>query len=165
MKKLKKIWNENRVLMVLAIILLVCFIIIISVSLTYFYGSSESEYGNRLEGIDKVKITEKDINKITKTLEKEESVENSILNNKGRMLYLTIEYSTGTTLENAKLIADKAITLFDEDELNYYDINITIKASGTGEVPSYTLMGARNSGGSGIIVWNNNTVVEEETEE
>ena len=59
MKKIKKIWNENRVLMVLAIIIIICLIVIVCVSLTYFYGSSESEYGDRLDGIDKVKITSK----------------------------------------------------------------------------------------------------------
>lgn len=41
MKKIKKIWNENRVLMVLAIIIIICLIVIVCVSLTYFYGSSE----------------------------------------------------------------------------------------------------------------------------
>lgn len=165
MSKIRKIWNENRVLMVLAIILLICFITIIGVSLTYFYGSSESEYGNRLEGIEKVQITKKDSDKIVKSLKSEEKVEKASLVNKGKMIYLTIGFEAGTPIEEAKLVADGAIELFNKDELEFYDINITIKATGTTEVPKYTIMGARNSGGSGIIVWNNNTIEEEETEE
>ena len=59
MNKFKKMWNENRVLMVLAIVLVVCFTIILLVSLTYFYGSSDSESGDRLKDSDKYKITDK----------------------------------------------------------------------------------------------------------
>ena len=116
MKKMRKIWNENRVLMVLAIILLICFITILVVSLTYFYGSSESEYGNRLDGIEKVKITEKDSNKIVKALKVEEKVENASLVNKGRMIYLTLSFEAGTPIDDAKVIADGAIELFNKDD-------------------------------------------------
>lgn len=142
--------------MVLAIILIICLIAILGVSMTYFYGGSKSNYGNRLDGIEDVKITDSIKNKVIEELEKEEAIDKVSINNKGRMIYITINYVDGTTLDDAKVVADKAIPLFSEEELAYYDINLTIKGSGE---TKFTLMGARNSGGSGAIVWNNCTVV------
>lgn len=164
MKKVKKIWNENRVLMVLAIIIVICLIVIVCVSLTYFYGSSESEYGNRLEGIKEVKVTDKIKNDVISNLESEDSIDNANLVNKGRMIYITLNFKAGTTMENAKVVADKAVTLFSEEYLAFYDLNITISAPTSGDIKGYTLMGARNANGSGVIVWNNLTVKDETKE-
>ena len=161
MKKIKKIWNENRVLMVLAIIIIICLIVIVCVSLTYFYGSSESEYGDRLDGIDKVKITDKIKSDVVNNLKSEESVYSANLVNKGRMIYITLDFKIGTILDNAKIVAEKVPTLFNEEELAYYDINITINAPASDDNAGFTLMGARNSNGSGTIIWNNLTVKDE----
>lgn len=164
MKKIKKIWNENRVLMVLAIIIIICLIVIVCVSLTYFYGGSESEYGNRLDGIEKVKITDKIKSEVISNLESEDIVDKANLTNKGKMVYITLNFKAGTTLDNAKATADKVITLFDEKMLAFYDFNITISAPASGEIKEYDLMGARNANGSGVIVWNNMTVKDETKE-
>lgn len=165
MKKLKKMWNENRVLMVLAILLVVCFTIILLVSLTYFYGSSDSESGDRLKDINKYKITDKVKNSVISKASKNTSVEDvSISVSKmSKLIYVKITYAAGTSMDDAKTGAETILTYFDEKYLKYYDFNVTITQSGTSDVPTYTLMGARNSGGSGIMVWNNYTV--EETNE
>ena len=59
MKKIKKVWEENRVLMVLAIILVICLIIFAGVAITYFYGSSDNVYGNRLDITKEVPLNSK----------------------------------------------------------------------------------------------------------
>ena len=58
MKKLKKIWQENSVLLVLLLILIACLIAISIVVVTYFVGSSNTKYGDRLEGIEKYPFSE-----------------------------------------------------------------------------------------------------------
>lgn len=165
MKKLKKMWNENRVLMVLAILLIVCFTIILLVSLTYFYGSSDSESGDRLKDVNKYKITDKVKNGVISKASDNTSVEDvSISVSKmSKLIYVKITYAAGTSMDDAKTGAETILTYFDEKYLKYYDFNVTITQSGTSDVPTYTLMGARNSGGSGIMVWNNYTI--EETNE
>lgn len=162
MKKIRKIWNENRVLMVLAIVLIICFTTLFLVALTYFYGSNSSEYGNRLDGIEEVKITEKRDNELESKVKEIDSVDKVDLINKGKMIYLSIEFAPGTSMDNAKKIASSTLEIFSEKELKFYDINYTIKATGDN---GYTLMGAHNSGSNGTIVWNNNTIdTESETE-
>ena len=57
MKKLGKLWKENKILMILGAILLVCLIAILVVVLTYFLGSNKYKYGNRFDNM-KVHIKE-----------------------------------------------------------------------------------------------------------
>ena len=54
---MKKLWKNNRVVFVLVIILIICFIAICSVALTFFYSKDTNEYGNRLDGIEKHQIS------------------------------------------------------------------------------------------------------------
>ena len=59
MKKLKKFWLENSVLLVLLLILIACLISISIVVFTNFVGDSSSKYGERLEGIEKHEFSNK----------------------------------------------------------------------------------------------------------
>ena len=54
---MKKLWKNNRVVFVLVIILIICFVAICSVALTFFYSKDTNEYGNRLDGIEKHQIS------------------------------------------------------------------------------------------------------------
>lgn len=161
MNKIKKIWVENRVLLVLAIILLTCLIVFAIVSLTYFYGASDNVYGNRLDTTKNVPLNDKLFKDIKNELEEHESVTSASIKLKGKIIYINIVFVNETSMDDAKVIAESATELFNDDELAVYDIQFTISVKKTEENPGYTLMGARNSNGSGIVVWNNYTILEE----
>lgn len=164
MNKVKKVWNENKVLLVLGIILIICVVVVSIVALTYFYGGSDSVYGDRLKDAEKVKLSDKLFKEIESTLKENESVEKVSTITKGKIVYINISFTEGTLMDDAKTIANSVIELFNDDELNVYDIEFTITSLSTNEVVGYTLMGARNANGSGEIVWNNYNIVTEEEE-
>ena len=153
MNKIKKVWMENKILLVLAIILLIC----LGVSVTYFYGSNSDKYGSRLDASKELPLKNELFDDIKTELEKSESVSKVDTNLKGNIVYVNITFNEGTDVEAAKKVADVVPTLFNDDELAVYDLQFTIKSEGEN---GFTLMGARNSNGSGLIVWNNNKVQE-----
>ena len=157
MNKIKKVWMENKILLVLAIILLICLVIFIGVSVTYFYGSNSDKYGSRLDASKELPLKNELFDDIKTELEKSESVSKVDTNLKGNIVYVNITFNEGTEVEAAKKVADVVPTLFNDDELAVYDLQFTIKSEGEN---GFTLMGARNSNGSGLIVWNNNKVQE-----
>lgn len=166
MKKIKKFWKENRVLMVLAIILISCLIVFTTVAIAYFYGSSDNVYGNRLDITEKVPLSDKLLKEIKTELESKEFVEAATATLKGKIVYINIQYVDATEMDIAKSSAEEMIALFNEDELEVYDIQFTITSLSTTDFEGYTLMGSRNSSGSGVVVWNNyNKVVEESSAE
>lgn len=155
---MKKMWKENRVLAVLLLILLVCFIAIICVALTFFYSKNTSTYGDRLENIEKYPITETIKSTYEEELKKNTSVTNVSIKLIGRILYIHIEFDEKITLEKAQDLATKSLDVFEEDYINYYDIQVVLKSS------NFTIIGAKNSVVDHIS-WNNNREVEEETDE
>lgn len=163
MKKIKKILNENRVLLVLGIILIICLIIVAVVSLTYFYGSSDTVYGNRLDDVKDMPLNSKLFKDIEEELKQNESVKKVSTTTKGKIVYINIDFVDATKMEDAKVVAESVLPLFNDDELAIYDIEFTISSLSTADFVGYTLMGARNANGIGEIVWNNyNLEVEDE---
>ena len=155
MKIIKKVWEENRVLMVLAIILVICLIVFITVALTYFYGSSDNVYGNRLDITEKVPLNDKLLKDIKDDLRSKDNIESAEVTKKGKVVYINITFIPAVAMDVAKKVAEESISLFNDDELEVYDIQFTITSASGVEVEGYTLMGARNASGSGIVIWNN----------
>ena len=163
MNKLKEIWGKNKVLIVLGIILIICFIAIIVVTVSYFFGGSESVYGDRLDEIEDHPIEDSFVSEYTTNLESDDMIESVEFDTKGRIIYITINFVGDTSLVEAQSKTAASLETFSEDLLSYYDINFTITSEATDNSDGFTLMGARNVAGSGLV-WNNNTPVESEEE-
>lgn len=157
MKKLKKIWQENSVLLVLFIILIACLIAISVVVITYFVGDSSSKYGERLDGISEHEFKESEQKEIISKLKEDKLVEDATLRISGKTIYVTIKFKTKTTLVEAESKALASLEYFKEDILGFYDIEFLIEAESTKEEEGFQIIGSHNVNGTGGIVWNNNT--------
>ena len=162
MSKIKNVWKKNKILIVLLSILLICFIAIVVVCLTFFLGGNKSVYGERLKDIDKYPITENFKKDYSTTVKEEKGVNEVKIDVKGKIIYVTINFAEDTTLDEAESIAGKSVDEFDEKTLGYYDIQFTLLCEESDNSEGFTMMGAHNATGSGIV-WNNNTKVESET--
>jgi len=151
---MKKLWRNNKILVILGAILAVCFIAILIVVLKYFVGSRNSKYGNRFDNMKTV-IKEKEQNEYIKKVEESSTVEKVRLRVSHKTLYISITFKDDIKLEDAKKVADESLVLFSDGIKETYDINFTISGK-TFEI----LMGARNASGNGLL-WSNNTPVDE----
>ena len=88
LNKLKEIWGKNKVLIVLGIILIICFIAIIIVTVSYFFGGSESVYGDRLEDIENYPIEDSFIDEYIANLEADEMINSVSFDVRGRIIYI-----------------------------------------------------------------------------
>ena len=141
MKKIKNLWENNKVLIVLGLILVACLVAILIVSFSYFFGGSKNEY--------------------VSTLENEKIVKDVKMHTKGKIIYITIDFNADTSLNDAEAKATSSLSNLSEDILSYYDINITLKCDKSENSEGFVILGARNVAGSGLV-WNNNTPVESE---
>jgi len=155
---MKKMWNENRVLFLLIVILIICFIAIVCVALTFFYSKDVGSYGDRLADIEKYPITEKDKDEYQEKLLENEGVTKVTMNIKGRVIYVHVEFSEEVDLEDAKAMMVNSLELIGEDNLSYYDVEFILKSD------NFTILGAKNTT-IDYISWNNNREVEEVEEE
>lgn len=161
MKKLKELWGNNKVLIVLGIILIICLIAIITVTFSFFLGGNKGVYGDRLDGIDKHPVTNNIKSEYKTSLESEKSVTKVSIDTKGKIIYIIINFASDTSLEDAKNLAASSIEKLNEDILSFYDIDFTLKCEKSENSEGFTILGAKNVAGSGLI-WNNNTPLESE---
>lgn len=154
---MKKMWANNKILIILGSILLVCAIAIIVVVLKYFIGSRKSVYGSRFDNM-KVTITDAQQNEYIKGLESNTNVVKVRFRVSHKTLYISVTFKDDIKLEDAKKIIDESLALFTDDIKETYDINYTISNA------NYKLMGAKNAPGNGLI-WSNNTPVKTDGQE
>ena len=155
MKKIKKIWQENKVLLVLAIILIVCLVVFAVVAISFFYGSNNDPYGNRLDITKQVPLSNQTLNDIENALNEKENVQKCDTKLVGRVVYININFNDGVSMDDAKATAESTVDMFSDELLEVYDLEITISSLSTGDSLGYTLMGAYNASGSKHLVWNN----------
>ncbi len=153
MKKIK----ENKVLLVLAIILIVCFALILFVLFKYFYvGDNVSKYGDRLDGIEAHKI-HKELEEEIKELYKDSKLNLKSIKSSGKIIYITFELSEVIKVEDAKNSVLKSLDKFSDDEKSYYDIQfiVTCDVEQSAETLLYPIMGYKNSSSTEVI-WTRN---------
>lgn len=158
MNKIKNIWNNNRVLVVLALIVITCFCIMGIVMVKYFFGGNTSSYGDRLQDINGFAIEEDTKEKIIASIKENEKVEEVSFKVKGKIIYIRIQFNSKTSLEEAKQIANKSLEIIPKEYQEKFDLEYTINQLTTNETAGYTLMGAKNINRTKLI-WNNNTPV------
>lgn len=152
---MKKLWKQNRVLFMLIIVLIICFIAILCVALTFFYSKDVSNYGSRLKNIEDYPITETFQKEYKESLLENERVLKSNFLIKGRIVYITINFDDQISLDEAKSVATKTLDKFSEDLLAYYDLQFILKSD------NFNIMGAKNSIVDHIS-WNNNLEIKNE---
>ena len=163
MKKIVNFFKEHRIFTMLMAIVVVCMVLIMTVLINVFggFGDDANKYGNRLEGIDKIEISEK----------KESDFENNIANNdkiksvdlrvQGKIIYITMQVETGVVLEEAQGIAQKSLDEFSDEEKAFYDFQFMLKQNSTENSEGFIISGSKNANGTKLS-WNNNRVVEKE---
>ena len=130
MEKIKKWINKNKGLAILLLLTIIFVIILLIIFIELLIGGSSNKYGNRLDGIDKVKISNETYESVKKEVEDTELVEKVETRLQGKIVYTTIELKDGITVEKAKEIATNTLDNYSEDELKYYDFSFFLKWKG-----------------------------------
>ena len=162
MKKIKRFYQEHRIFTILMAVVLVCMVLIITVLIQCFYvGNGSDKYGNRLEGIEKYKISESRQKDFENNIANNDKVKSVDIKVTGKIIYITMQINEGVELVEAQSIAQKSLESFSEKEQSFYDFNITLKQNSTDKSDGFIISGAKNKNGSGLT-WNNNRIVEKD---
>ena len=152
-RKNKSNRSENIVLAALIVILLACFVAIGYLFYKYFYaGASSNKYGDRLDGIENYKLSTSLEGDIKDIYTSEESINKVVVNTKGKIVYIDIDFSKPVKIETAESLATKALEKIGEDNLTFYDIQFILTYSGEEENENFPIFGAKKST-STKVVW------------
>lgn len=130
MDKIKDWIKKNKGLSVILLLAVVFLIVIIVIFVELLVGGSHNKYGNRLDGIDKVKISNETFEGVKKEVTDTELTEDVSTRVQGKIVYTTITLKSDTSKDKAKEIASATLDNYSEDELKFYDFSFFLKWKG-----------------------------------
>ena len=123
---MKKFIKNNKITVVAFIICVIFVILVFAVKLTFFPNEATAIYGDRLDGIEEVEITEKEQDNIVKALEEKDEVSEASCDIQGRILNVLITVNDDVELSSAKALTSSITDNLEEDQTTYYDIQVFI---------------------------------------
>lgn len=151
---MKKVIKENKVLFILAVIVLVSLILMGVGLIKYFYSTNGDKYGDRLNDIEKHKLKSTLADDIKALYEG--GVETVSVDVKGKIVYIIMNVSDGVSKVDSQSYAVKALDVFSDEDKSYYDIQFMITCKNASEETTiYPMEGYKNSSNT-QIVWTNN---------
>ena len=154
MNKLKKFYQSNRIFVILMGISFFCLALILFALINYMFNQTTNDnYGNRLNGVESVKIEDKLQKEIKTQIEENDNVDHASLRIKGKILYINI-YIKEENIDDSKNIAIKSLELLKDEQKSVYDIHFIIDLVTEKEETIFPIMGSKKSDNT-IITWTN----------
>ena len=124
---MKKFYKENRVFVILMGASLVCIAIIIALVTNYVLHSSTNDmYGNRLDGIKDVEISDEKVSEMETSILAMPKVHDVVINIHGKIVNFNIDFNADATVEEAKNVSISCLELLEQDYHNFYDLQFLI---------------------------------------
>src|SRR5574344_2236699 len=125
--KFKSFYQRNKVLCTLFCVVVLCMVVSISLLFKYFYfGNGETKYGDRLDGIDAVTITDDRLTSLTSKYKDNSKISEASVTVTGKIVYFRFTFNSTASLVEAQSFAVKALDDFSDTEKAYYDFHFTL---------------------------------------
>ncbi len=144
--------KRNKGTIIAIILFLILVVVLFQLKNIFFPNSGKAIYGNRLEGIEEVEISEETYEKVKTTL-KEESVSEVSTDISGKLVKIFITVNEDVDLDKAKSYGTKVLEPFSTEQKNYYDFQIYIEK--TGDTEHFPIIGYKHHS-KGTISWTKN---------
>lgn len=141
------------------LIIIACIGISAALLLKYFYyGNGGSKYGDRLDGIELITVSDDKKNSVVEDIKKRKNVKDAKVEVSGKIIYIRIAFNAGADLDTSKAIAVKTLEQFSDEEKAFYDVHFTLVSEKNEASDGFTIMGSKNVNGTNLIWGNNNPV-------
>lgn len=141
---MKKIWNfilKYRVIIVLVLLAIFLTFMFIAIKSYMYPTDAKSVYGSRLDGIEKVPITDDEIKKLVNKIKEDETVTDASISIKGKIVNIHIKVTNkDNTKDKMKEKCNDILKEFSEEKIAFYDFEFFI----TNEDGNYKMIGYKN---------------------
>lgn len=119
--------NKHKGLSMIIGLSLILFVIMLVIFISLFFGNGKDSYGNRLEGIEEVKLSNNFLTELKNTLKDKDEVVEANVRLQGKIVYIVLQLNPDVSVDNAKNISNSTLEKFSQEELDFYDISYLIK--------------------------------------
>lgn len=147
LNKIKKEIKNNKYTTAVFLIFLGIFIIGGIAYAIIMPSAGTPVYGNRLDGIEEVEITEEQTSTIVKALQDVSVVNSAKTHISGKIFNVIVEVKENTKVTTARNLTKYITKNLDEKQINFYDIQIFI-TNENAEKSKYPIIGYKTSSAS-----------------
>lgn len=119
--------NKHKGLSIVCGLALILFIIVFIILISLFVTTGKGTYGDRLDGIEGVKLSDSFLNEVKTSLEENDNIESANVRLQGKIVYIEFQAKSGVNTDAVKSISDEVLEKFSEDELKFYDFSFIVK--------------------------------------
>jgi len=124
--EIMKFIKKNLFTIIAIIVFLLLVVLLIQVKNIFFPDEGSAIYGNRLEGIEKVKINDSKKKKIKEAVTSDGIASKATVRISGKIIDVNIVVNMEASYDSAKGIANKVLENLSDEEKKYYDIQVFI---------------------------------------
>ena len=148
--KLLEFIKKNVLLSILILIFILIIILgLVSIKVLVFPHYSVDKYGDRLENIETVKLSNSRFDEIKGSFDAIDGFNIDKFELSGRIVNIYISVKDDFDVNTAKESASKLVSLFSEDEIKFYDFQVFVTSNGD----KYPIIGYKNKNSEGLY-WN-----------
>ncbi len=122
-----KFIKKNKFTLIALFCLLIVVIILVQIKNIFFPDMGRAIYGNRLEGIEDVKITKSELSTLADTLKERDYVKKVTSRVSGKIVECIVTVKEDANLDQSKELASAFYGEFSKDEKKFYDFQIFVK--------------------------------------
>ena len=119
--------NKHKGLSIVCGLGLILFIIVFIILISLFVTTGKGTYGDRLDGIEDVKLSDSFLNEVKTSLEENDNIESANVRLQGKIVYIEFQAKSSVSTSAVKSISDEILEKFSEDELKFYDFSFIVK--------------------------------------
>ena len=125
MKRFWKMLWRHKILSIICFLSFAIVLILLYIFCSVFVGSS-GKYGHRLDGIDKVTLTSKELSSVNDGISSSDVVLKSSVRLEGKIVYVDIIFKENATKEKAKEVSNSVLNEFSDKEKDFYDFEFVL---------------------------------------
>ena len=156
---MKFIKKHKMAIIAIFVTIIICILTYFTLKSMFIFGNGSDKYGNRLDGIEEVLITNEQVQKLTNEMSEIKDIISIKYDLEGRLVYIIIEVSNETAIEVSKGYANKVLSYFDDNQKEYYDFQVMI-TSDAKESEAYPIIGAKHKTSTGFV-WTEKSIKKE----
>ncbi len=120
-----KFIRKHTTLIIIILILILCGVGLFFLKDFFLSNDTEAIYGSRLEGIEKVPVTEDNKKSVIDGYNKE-LADKTTVRIAGRIIYIDIEAKEGTDVNTMRNSGQIIVSAFSDEQKAYYDIQVLV---------------------------------------
>lgn len=119
--------RKNKFVIIAIGVFLILVVLVFQIATMFFPEEGTALYGNRLDGIEEVELSNSKLTKIESNLKSDGAVKEADVSVAGKIVEVIITVQDDTSVDTAKALNTKVLDSLSNKEKKFYDIQIFVK--------------------------------------